>query len=391
MQPDIATERTTRRSAPPCDVTIVANDIGAVGGMERVLAELVAGLCDLGHSVTVISRTFVAPAAEGVSFHRVRGPSRPFLLAYPWFVLMGSLAVRRWRRGVLQVTGAVVLNRADVVHVHYCHQVGPANPSRMTPLFRGHALIVQSVKRVSERACFRANRAATFVCVSEGVAEEVREHYPQRAGRVMTIHNGVDTETFAPGRRAAEARALRERLEIPDASLVAAFVGSEWERKGLRPVIEALAQAPGWHVLVAGDGDRQRYEELAQSLGVADRLRWLGVTSDVQLVYEAADAFVLPTSYETFSLVSFEAAANGLPVLATPVNGVRELIRDDRNGFLISRDPAELAGRLRELADPALRRRLGQGARESALEFSWREMVAKHHELYARVSHDARV
>jgi UDP-glucose:(heptosyl)LPS alpha-1,3-glucosyltransferase len=125
---------------------------------------------------------------------------------------------------------------------------------------------------------------------------------------------------------------------------------------------------------------------------VANAVHWLGIISDVRPVYELADAFVLPSSYETFSLVSFEAAASGLPILATPVNGVRELIRDGHNGFVISRDAAEIAGRLCQLAaDPALRRRLGERARESALEFSWRKMVAEHHELYTRLSHDSRV
>jgi UDP-glucose:(heptosyl)LPS alpha-1,3-glucosyltransferase len=392
MQSSIATERGTQRSASPCDVTIVANDIGSVGGMERVLAELVMGLRDLGHAVTVISRTFEVRDRAGVVFHRVPGPSRPFLLAYPWFVLAGSLAVWRWRRGVVQVTGAVVLNRADVIHVHYCHQVGPANPSRSTRLLRAQAKLARLVKRLSERACFRANSQASFVCVSDGVAAEVREHYPALVDRVITIHNGVDTDTFMPGRRVAEASALRARLEIPDGQLVAAFVGSEWERKGLGPLIQALALAPGWCVLVAGGGDRQRYQELAEALGVAHAVRWLGVVSDVQPVYELADAFVLPSSYETFSLVSFEAAASGLPVLATPVNGVRELIRDGHNGFVISRDAAQIAERLRALAaDPALRRALGENARSSALEFSWQEMVAKHHELYAQLSRDSHV
>jgi UDP-glucose:(heptosyl)LPS alpha-1,3-glucosyltransferase len=224
------------------------------------------------------------------------------------------------------------------------------------------------------------------------VAAEVREHYPALVDRVITIHNGVDTDTFMPGRRVAEASALRARLEIPDGQLVAAFVGSEWERKGLGPLIQALALAPGWCVLVAGGGDRQRYQELAEALGVAHAVRWLGVVSDVQPVYELADAFVLPSSYETFSLVSFEAAASGLPVLATPVNGVRELIRDGHNGFVISRDAAQIAERLRALAaDPALRRALGENARSSALEFSWQEMVAKHHELYAQLSRDSHV
>src|SRR5947208_9461789 len=112
------------------DVTVVAHDIGSVGGMERVLAELIAGLAKLGHRVTVISRTCVLPPADGLTFHRVRGPARPFLLAYPWFMLVGSLLLRRRRRGIVHVTGAIVLNRVDVIAVHYCHEVGPSDPSR---------------------------------------------------------------------------------------------------------------------------------------------------------------------------------------------------------------------------------------------------------------------
>jgi UDP-glucose:(heptosyl)LPS alpha-1,3-glucosyltransferase len=368
------------------DVTIIANDIGAVGGMEAVLAELVLGLRSVGHRVTVIARTFEVPATAGVVFHRVRGPARPFLVAYPWFILAGSLAVRRWRRGIVQATGAIVLNRVDVVHVHYCHQVGPANPSRTNRLFRVHARIVRLVKRAAERACFRANSSATFVCVSDGVAQEVRTHYPQLASRVVTIHNGVDTEKFAPGLRQREATAMRGELDIAPDRLVAAFVGSEWERKGLGPLIEALALAPGWDLVVAGGGDRQRFGALADSLGVGRAVRWLGVTPDVQLIYSLADAFVLPTSYESFSLVTFEAAASGLPILATPVSGVRELIKDGRNGFVISRDPGMIAERLEALGDQDSRARLGRAARESALAFSWQQMVAKHHELYRRLA-----
>jgi UDP-glucose:(heptosyl)LPS alpha-1,3-glucosyltransferase len=104
-----------------------------------------------------------------------------------------------------------------------------------------------------------------------------------------------------------------------------------------------------------------------------------------------ADAFVLPTSYESFSLVSFEAAASGLPILVTPVNGVRELIKDGHNGFLISREPEPIAARLGELArDPELRRRLGAGARQAALQFDSQRMVAGYEEIYARLSASAR-
>lgn len=372
------------------EVTIVAHDIGAVGGMERVLGELIEGLLRRGERVTVIARTCRLPRG-GYDFHRVRTPGRPFVIAYPLFMLAGSLELARRRRGIVQVTGAIVLNRVDVVSVHYCHQVGPANPSRASALFRWQVKLASLLKRWSERLCYPVNRAGAFACVSEGVAEEMREHFPALASRVLTIHNGVDTEAFAPGARAQEGAALRARLEVPAGGLVAAFVGSEWERKGLEPLIRALALAPGWTATVAGDGDRPRYESLAAELGVAERVRWLGVTADVALVYQAADAFVLPTSYETFSLVTFEAAASGLPVLATPVSGISELIDDGRNGFLISREPELIAERLRRLAgDRDLRERLGRAARESALQYSWERMVDAHGALYARLREEGR-
>jgi UDP-glucose:(heptosyl)LPS alpha-1,3-glucosyltransferase len=354
--------------------------------MERQLAELALGLRERGHHVTVIAHECELPASAGVVFHRVRGPSRPFLLGYPWFMVFGSLAVWRRRRGVVQATGAIVANRVDVIAVHYCHQVGVVTPSRSSRLFRAHVRAIGLLTRLGERACFHLNRRASFLCVSEGVADEVREHYPALVERVVTIHNGVDTETFAPGRHTARARSLREDAAIAEERLVVAFVGSEWQRKGLGAAIEALAQAPAWDLVVAGAGDEAHYRQLADSLGVGGAVHWLGVVRDVQIVYEMADAFVLPSSYETFSLVTFEAAASGLAILACPVNGVRELIEDGRNGFLIGADPDEIARRLGELAaDPALRARLGRAARSSALRFSWERMISQHEDLYAAV------
>jgi len=373
--------------AGPCEVTIVAHDIGPVGGMERQLVALIAGLRELGHPVNVIGRVCDLPAGIDVTFHHVRGPGRPFLIAYPWFLLAGSLALRRHRRGVVQATGAIVLNQLDAIAVHYCHQAGISTPARATPLSRLYIAAVSVLNRLGERLCYRIQRSATFICVSDGVAAEISAHFPAAAGRVITINNGVDTEAFAPGSRAAEAGALRERLGLASERLAAAFVGSEWERKGLEPAIRALARAPQWDLIVAGAGDRERYEGLARELGVAANVHWLGVTRDVPLVLAAADALIFPSAYEAFPLVALEAAASGLAILATPVNGVRELIVDGESGFLITAEPEVIAERLGRLAqDAALRERMGQAARLAVLGYSWERMVGLHHELYERLA-----
>ncbi len=380
-----------RDDRTPRDVTIVAHDVGAVRGMERQISDLVLGLRGLGHKITIVARTCELPPGTDVVFHRVRGPGRPFVIAYPWFMLVGSLAVRKSRAGTVQSTGAIVLNRVDVIAVHYCHRVGSPTPSRATPVFRAHVKLAGAMKRIGERVCFRRRGADAFVCVSEGVSEEIRHYYPKISDRVVTVHNGIDTATFAPGRHEARARALRSANDIPEGRLVAAFVASEWERKGLDPLIRALALARDWDLVIAGGGDVAHYRALADSLGVGASVHWLGVTREVPAVYEMADAFVLPTSYESFSLVSFEAAASGLPILVTPVNGVRELIKDGHNGFLISREPEPIAARLGELArDPELRRRLGAGARQAALQFNSQRMVAGYEEIYTRLSASAR-
>jgi UDP-glucose:(heptosyl)LPS alpha-1,3-glucosyltransferase len=253
---------------------------------------------------------------------------------------------------------------------------------------RGYVRVVGLVKRTSERLCFsRADPATRFVCVSEGVSAEMKKYYPKLADRIVTIYNGVDTSTFSPGKSTAAGEAKRAELAIPPERNVAAFVGGEWERKGLRLVLEALPLAPNWDLLVAGRGDQSHYREIAASLGVGKAVHWLGVTREIEVVYSMANAFVLPSRYETFSLVTFEAAASAVPIIAAPVSGVRELIEDEENGFLVDLDPGEIALRLNRLAEePMLSARLGQAARQSALRFGWDVMVSSHHRLYSQVT-----
>ena len=233
-------------------VTIVAHDIGSLGGMERVLAELVIGLVGLGHDVTVIARTCVLPPNVKVSFHRIAGPARPVLLAYPWFMLAGSLALRRRRRGVVQTTGAIVLNRVDVIAVHYCHQVGPANPSRSSKLYRLHARLVGVCCDSASECAFAQTVRPRSWASRRAWPRRCARTIPALAERVVTIHNGVDTDGLcapaARGRGARCAALCRSRA----GRHVAAFVGSEWERKGLRAGDRALAFAPGWDLVVAG-------------------------------------------------------------------------------------------------------------------------------------------
>jgi glycosyltransferase involved in cell wall biosynthesis len=137
---------------------------------------------------------------------------------------------------------------------------------------------------------------------------------------------------------------------------------------------------------VVGEGDEDRYRGIAAESGAADRVLFSGATSRTAPYYASADGFLLPTAYETFSLVTFEAAAAGLPLLVSPVSGVEEVLADGRNGWFIDRDADVIAGRLNELKDERLRRAMGEAARADSARFSWDSALEAYDRLYRRLA-----
>lgn len=377
----MSTERMAREAA----VTVVAHDVGPVGGMERMLTELVNRLLDRGTDVTLVSRSCELPSHPRLRWIRVPGPARPFTFAFPWFLLAGSVMAWRHRRGPLHTTGALVLNRADLSTVHFCHygareRMRLLRAARPHPHYRLNAWLATGLSRAAERWCYRPTRTRCLVAVSSGVGEELREHFPSMAEATRVISNGVDRAEFRPN---PEARArIRKELGLEESDLVAIFVGSEWEGKGVRFLVEAVGRARDWHLLVVGRGDEARYRRLADKLAPG-RVHFVGEKRNIACYYASADAFALPSAYESFSMSAHEAAACGLPLLITPVSGAEDLLVDGENGWFIERDTDVISDRLGRLgADPALRRRMAQGAREATRNMSWEEAVDAYSALY---------
>jgi UDP-glucose:(heptosyl)LPS alpha-1,3-glucosyltransferase len=217
------------------------------------------------------------------------------------------------------------------------------------------------------------------------VASELREEFPAMGPAVRTVANGVDSRTFRPD---PEARAaVRAELGVDAGALLALFAGGDWSRKGLAYAVDALTLAPDWQLIVAGPGDPEPVVARAQEAGTASRLRFLGRVLDMPRLYAAADVFLFPTAYEAFPLVALEAAASGLPLLVTRVNGVEDLLAEGVNGWFVRRDAADIAGRLTALGDDrALTRRMSAAARAAAIGYSWEAMTEGYLSVYAELS-----
>jgi len=207
---------------------------------------------------------------------------------------------------------------------------------------------------------------------------------------VTVIPNPVDVERMRPPTE-RDRRAARDHLGLSDEDIVFVFVAlGHFERKGLPLLFEALGKLDDERVqliVVGGTADLiSVYRKKANGLGIGNRVRFVGMQTDVRPFLHASDVFVLPSAYETFSLVALEAAAAGLPLLVTALHGVEEYVREGRNGFVVERELAAIAEGMAKFValSPAERAALGQVARHDATRYrpdafvdAWRAVYAE--------------
>jgi glycosyltransferase involved in cell wall biosynthesis len=218
-----------------------------------------------------------------------------------------------------------------------------------------------------------------LVANTEDIAEwVVGQGWP--AGRVTCIPNFAAAPALA-------APVDRAGLETPADAPLLLSMGRLHENKAHDVTLEALAKIPGAWLWIAGAGPLEaQLKSLAEALGVAARVRFLGWRTDPSALYRAADVCVFPSRYEPLGNVVIQAWAHRLPIVAAESQGPRALIRDGQDGLLVPVDDAEaLAAAVgRVLGEPRLRARLAKaGAARVATEFSEAAVVDRWKALFA--------
>lgn len=269
--------------------------------------------------------------------------------------------------------------RADVVHTHLVHADvygGLAARLRGTPLvstkhnddpFRTGAF------RFVERALARLEDRV--ITISDSLRRFTIDRVGVPAAKVETIHYGLDEPPAPWGTNPPD--------DVPADARIVLSVSRLTQQKGIDTAIRALSLLPANVVLVVlGAGpERERLRELAEALVVADRVFLPGRVPDVGAWLRRAHAYVQPSRWEGFGLAVLEAMVSGLPVVATDVSSLPELVADGDTGVLVpAEDPAALArGIERALAEPSL----GAAGRDRArIEFSVAQMADRTAALY---------
>ena len=183
----------------------------------------------------------------------------------------------------------------------------------------------------------------------------------------------ASTSTASPPLRPTSAAAHAAELGLTDDDVVLAFVGHEFDRKGLRHLVAALTGLPDVVrvVVVGGDADMVRAaEEHAAGVGVSGRVHFVGRVPDPRPALAAADLFALPSAYEAYPLVVLEALACGLPVIVTPTGGTTDVVVNGTNGWVVEATDVAITAAVRAYLE-ADRSAMRAQARETAERLTW--------------------
>ena len=361
-----------RTKAHALSIVGVDPELGFGGGETQVLG-LTLALAAGGHRAELIcdpaGRLWERAIAAGIKCHPIRIRNAIDLAA-----------------GV-KLRAILKRERYDVVHFH------TSRAHSMAPLARGFGSTLVVTRRMDYRpnrvfAPYLYNRAVDgVVAISGGVADSLAASGVERE-RITVVHSGVDCDRFrAP--TSQERADARGALKIADTEFVISAVGALEQRKGHRYLIAAIgaiAASGKFRCFIVGQGliGRVLQDEIAVIRSL-DRIKLLGRVDDVRELLWASDAFAMPSLKEGLGVAALEAMASALPVIASDVGGLREVVEDGRTGIIVPpANPEKIASAIRRLAEsPELRSQMSAAARSRVVEnYSMEQMAARTLALY---------
>jgi UDP-glucose:(heptosyl)LPS alpha-1,3-glucosyltransferase len=312
------------------------------GGAERVLDLLARGLVARGHELHVMASGWLGQPPEGVNLHRVE-PAKPAAWAAAALDAAQKLDLDSFL-SMERVPGNPVFRAGDGVHAAWLERRAPHEGffKRLSfGLNPKHRAILEL-----ERRTLAAPELKTVIAISQMVADELVRHYQVPWEKIQVIYTSVDEKELAPARDPRVRSSARRDLALENGRPALLFLGSGWERKGLAFAFEALVRLPEAMLLVAGRDRPRAWRARARALGVEQRVRFLGLQSQVAPLLAAADALVLPTIYDPCSIACLEALYAGTPVVTTAAAGASELVEEGVSGQVVPK-----AGEAEQLAD----------------------------------------
>ena len=337
------------------------------------------------HEFTVFSTSFENPDPLAITWVRVPSPTRPLALLFIVFHVLAPLVylwhkIRTGKRFDIVQSVESNLCFGGLVYSHFSHTTYLRRYRTSRRGLRGMLRWLDNWLHACAES-YRYSTAEYIVVPSNGLAKELERDFKVAPEKLCVIANPIPIKRMERPRNFDRDDFRKTHgFNATDFMLVFSALG-QFDRKGLPLILEALAKQHQLHtklMVVGGEPDLlAEYRERADALELRARVVFAGMQGDVRPFLWAADAFILASSYETFSLVSYEAAAAGLPIIAPSLNGIRDLLHDEENGFIITRNVNSITSVLERITTLSEDRRvqMGNNACQAAATFSEERFV----------------
>ncbi|OTA15391.1 WabG [Xenorhabdus vietnamensis] len=282
-----------------------------------------------------------------------------------------------------RITGCDIYRAGDGVHQRWLHQ-----RTRILPTWKAQWLLNDRYHRyvMSAEAEMYADPALKkVICNSEMVKKEIIEEFGVTEDKIAVIYNSIDNIKFFPADEQSRLQ-LRQQYQIPATARCLIYVGSGFERKGLSAAIKAVAKTDSYLLVIGKDKEQSKYQSIANTLGCAHRIRFMGLQKNTLPFYQLSDALLLPTLYDPFPNVILEAMACGLPVITSTTCGGAEFITEGKNGFICDAlDIEKLKDAVHSIPDNIFGTDMSIAARNQIIAATPENLSKQLNDLYQRV------
>ena len=360
------------------------------GGSGVVATELGMQLAQRGHEVHFITYAMpfrLSSFQENVFYHEVEVPTYPLFEHAPY-----NLAL------TVSLQGVAERYDLDLIHAHYAvpHATSAWMAKEMTPnknlcvvttLHGTDITLIGQDPSYKSITAFSIQKSDGLTAVSEYLRRETVEHFDIAPERIQVIPNFVDLNEYKRDVHPCH----RSRLSETGEKIVMHISNF----RPVKRVVDAVRifarinrELPARLVFIGDGPERGRVQQTAEEEGVANRVLFLGKQESVAEILACADLFLLPSATESFGLVALEAMSCGVPVVATRVGGVPEVVPDGEAGFLAEIGDVETMAEqgIRILKDADTWRRMSESARAAATGFSTERVVPMYESYYRTVT-----
>jgi Glycosyltransferase len=365
------------------NIAVVIPKYGLVGGAEQFASELTQRLCARNDNKFHVFTNRWQTSSAAIRFHKVP------IISFPKFLTTISFAYfirRQLRKNIFSLVHSHErIFAADIFTLHGIpHRYWVHNVRRKKMSFYDLVTAWVEKKLVEEGNCKK------FIAVSSLTKDIFLQEYQVNPDKVSVINPGVDLNDYAQRNKDSVRNTIRRELGINIADPVILFASMNFEIKGLDDVLFSLAKLKAqnrkFKLIVAGKGNIKKYTKMAKEAQINSDIIFTGPVNKEKLIrmYLASDLYIMLSKFDTFGMVVLEAMAAGLPVIISSNVGAKDLVQEDKNGFIVSNtsDTEYIATKIALLLDENIRRPLAEAAYQTAAQNTWDAVTKKYAAIY---------